>query len=197
MSRAQKPARLSPDAFVLQAPPKSRPICETLRALLRAKAPGLREVIKWSFLCYEGRRLVVGVGAFKGFASLAFFRGAELRDPDRLLTHGAGNASTRSVRFKSVEEIPVAKLRRLVQEAVELDARTAGQKLKRLTRPELPIPEELAAALRSAPEEDARFARLAPGCRREYIEWLTAAKRPETRTRRLGLVLAALRAKAK
>lgn len=38
------------------------------------------------------------------------------------------------------------------------------------------------------------FGRLSPSCQREYLVWLTTAKRPETRARRLAEILTALKA---
>ncbi|HSP77680.1 MAG TPA: YdeI/OmpD-associated family protein, partial [Myxococcaceae bacterium] len=43
----------------------------------------------------------------------------------------------------------------------------------------------LAAALRKNTQARKTFESLAPGHRREYIEWITEAKRPATRLRRL------------
>lgn len=47
------------------------------------------------------------------------------------------------------------------------------------------IPEDLAAAFVTAPEALARFNGLSYTNRKEYAAWLTDAKRPETRARRL------------
>ena len=44
----------------------------------------------------------------------------------------------------------------------------------------------LAAALRKSAKAAAAFKAFPPSHRREYIEWITVAKRPETRTRRLA-----------
>ena len=51
---------------------------------------------------------------------------------------------------------------------------------------DLPIPLELRAALDRAPEAAKAFEDLSPSCRREYLEWIGSAKRPETRERRIG-----------
>ena len=51
-------------------------------------------------------------------------------------------------------------------------------------RPELALPAELAAALRTAPEARARFDALAPSHRREYVRWVTDARRADARERR-------------
>lgn len=50
---------------------------------------------------------------------------------------------------------------------------------------ELPIPGEMEVALKKDREVWKNFTNLAPGYRRQYVGWLTAAKKPETRQRRL------------
>jgi hypothetical protein len=47
------------------------------------------------------------------------------------------------------------------------------------------IPPDLAAALSSHPEAAARFEAMGHTHRKEYAAWITSAKRPETRQRRL------------
>jgi len=55
------------------------------------------------------------------------------------------------------------------------------------------VPEDLSSALRAAGLHD-RFASLAYTHRREYVEWVTGAKRAETRTRRVSKAIAMVRA---
>jgi hypothetical protein len=57
---------------------------------------------------------------------------------------------------------------------------------------ETPLPEDLAAAL----DEDARafFDGLAPSHRKEWVRWVEEAKKPETRTARIGKTAEALKA---
>lgn len=50
---------------------------------------------------------------------------------------------------------------------------------------ELPIPGEMEVTLRKDPQVWKNLNNLAPGYRKQYIGWLTTAKRPETRERRL------------
>ena len=46
-------------------------------------------------------------------------------------------------------------------------------------------PDDLAAALEAHPEAGAACRKLPPSHRREYLEWINDAKRPETRRRRI------------
>jgi len=50
---------------------------------------------------------------------------------------------------------------------------------------EMPVPHDLQIELHDDPEAGAAFAALPPSHRREYIDWILAAKRPETRMRRV------------
>jgi hypothetical protein len=47
------------------------------------------------------------------------------------------------------------------------------------------VPPDLRTALRADPEANAAFAQLSFTHRREYVEWVEEAKRPETRARRI------------
>jgi uncharacterized protein YdeI (YjbR/CyaY-like superfamily) len=40
------------------------------------------------------------------------------------------------------------------------------------------MPDDLAAALAANPAAQATYDGFPPGCRREYLEWVTQAKRP-------------------
>jgi hypothetical protein len=48
------------------------------------------------------------------------------------------------------------------------------------------LPSDLQAALAVDPDAEAAFASLSFTHRREYVEWVEEAKRPETRSRRIG-----------
>lgn len=54
------------------------------------------------------------------------------------------------------------------------------------------VPDDLAAALAEAGIADA-FAALAPSHRKEYVRWITEAKRPETRAKRVAEAIPMIR----
>jgi uncharacterized protein YdeI (YjbR/CyaY-like superfamily) len=56
------------------------------------------------------------------------------------------------------------------------------------------VPDDLATALAGDASAEAAFAQLLYTHRREYVEWVTEAKREETRRRRIEKTLARLRA---
>ncbi len=60
--------------------------------------------------------------------------------------------------------------------------------LRKVVKPQKPVPKappEFEAALRKSKKASAAFAALSPSCKREYIEWIADAKRPETRDKRI------------
>lgn len=55
------------------------------------------------------------------------------------------------------------------------------------------LPEELADALAAAPDAKAAFEALPPSHRREYVQWVAEAKKPETRVTRAQKTVTRLR----
>lgn len=157
--------------------------------------PDLTESIKWNNLCFSGRKLVCGVAACKRHLALFFFRGTELPDPARLFTVGGeNNTNVRSVRITSLEGFNRAALRELLRAAVELDADPMIPPAPKVKRKPWPMPDFFKKALAEKRHRVAaeNFRRFSPTYQREYVVWLTLAKLPETRERRLKETLAAL-----
>jgi len=184
----------TPDTWVDSCPAFSRPICSELRELILRWEPDLTESIKWGSLCFSGHKLVCALGAFQRHASFVFFRGTELPDPAALFHQGEGNTNIRTVRLISLEKVDRAALRRLLHTAVALDARPDIPPLPPRKREPWPMPDFFAQALKANKKAAAGFAALAPTYQREYLVWLTSAKREETRSQRLAQTLTALAA---
>jgi uncharacterized protein YdeI (YjbR/CyaY-like superfamily) len=55
--------------------------------------------------------------------------------------------------------------------------------------PETAIPDDILATLNAVPEAKARFDRLPPSHKAEYLKWVLEAKRPDTRARRVGAMV--------
>jgi hypothetical protein len=192
-NRGNSPGR-TPETWLDSSPQLSRSLCGELREMIQRWAPDLTESIKWGALCFSGRKLVCGLGAFKGHAGLSFFRGTELPDPRGLFNQGQGNTNIRTIRFTALVGFDRAALRRLVHAAVELDARPDIPPVQPRKREPWPVPAFFTEALKKSKKASTFFASLAPTYQREYLVWLTTAKREETRAQRLTQTLAALAA---
>lgn len=189
------PKTKDPEEWLELAPDFSRPLAVELRGLILRAAPDLTEAIKWNMLCFSGRKLVCGLSACKKHVSIAIFRGTELADPARLFDAvGEGNTNMRSIRLTTLAGFDRAAFTTLLHAAVELDDRRDVPPAPKVKREPWPVPDFFAKALRRDKKAAAGFAALSPSCQREYLVWLTMAKRPETRERRLAETLAALAA---
>lgn len=176
------------------APDFSAPMLDQVHEWILTWEPDLTECIRWNMLCFAGRKLVCGLSACQKHLGLAFFRGTELPDPTRLFTPAENNTNIRSLRITSLDGFNPVALRALLHAAVELDADVTMPPLPKVRREPWPVPEFFALALarRTNRAAAAGFSRLSPTCQREYLVWLSTAKRPETRERRLAETLAAL-----
>lgn len=174
------------DAYIAKSAPFARPILTHLRALVHETLPGLDEALKWGMphFIYKGKNLA-GIAAFK--AHCAFVIHGDGRQGDAMGQYG---------KIASLADLPGDN--ELKSKLVEAQQRIdqAGTALKpkapRTPRPELPIPPEFAAALDASPAARATLDGFAPSHRREYVQWITEAKRPETRDKRIAEAIALL-----
>lgn len=191
-----RPSRTKdPDEWIETRDEFSRPICEELREVVQHFGPDFSESVKWNMLCFSGRKLVCAIGGFRRHAVLCFFRGAELQSA--LFNRGEGNTAIRGIRFVSADALDRKALGRLIAAAAALDLEPPMPLPPKPKREPWPMPEDLAAALKGSPSAAAFFAGLKPTYQREYMVWVSTAKRPETRARRLEQTVRALVARRK
>ena len=167
------------DAYIAKAQPFARPMLERAREMIHRALPEVEEGIKWGAPAFmiKGKN-VAGLAAFKAHTALM------LTADD---TAGGGMGSYGKV--KSLDELPSEEdLTKRLHFAREMLAQ--GKALRtvpeRAPKADIPVTQDFAAALREVPAAQAFFDGLAPGQRREYLEWITGAKREETRSKRLA-----------
>lgn len=188
MSGVRSPAV---DAYVAQAPEFARPILEKIRAAFHAGCPELEERIKWGVPSFEYKGLLGGMAAFKRHVAFGFWKSRLMKDFEATFGRAAG-ASVMRARVESPKDLPPRKvLVTMVKAAKRLnDEGIKEPKLARVqSRIRVSVPADLKAALAKAPRARAFYEGLAPSHRRDYVEWITAAKRPETRARRVVTTL--------
>ena len=136
----------------------------------------------------SGDGILCGFAAFKAHAVFGFWRGT--------LIVGKDHAKTREAMgqfgcLASLKDLPSKRvLLGYVKEAMRLNAQGIKAPPKHKPRKQaLPVPADLAAGLRKSPKAKVAWAEFSPSARREYIEWITEAKRTETRAERLKTTL--------
>lgn len=172
------------DGYIAKAQPFARPILEKVRERVHAAMPDAEEAMKWGHptFCRRGQ-IVLGTAAFKAHAVVHFWRAPELGFETK------NEAMGQLGKLTSVGNLP-ADLDAMISKAAELAA--TSRPPPRPKREPKPMPEvhpELEAALGKAPKAKAIFEAFPPSCRREYLEWVSEAKRDETRAKRIATTI--------
>lgn len=111
----------SPDAYVAALDGWRRACVDELRAAVR-EAPELDEVIKWGNVAYLAHGPVLMIRAEDERVLLGFWRGQRLREIEPRLRPG-GKYEMATLELRDGTTIDPATVRRLVSEAVALNAR--------------------------------------------------------------------------
>jgi uncharacterized protein YdeI (YjbR/CyaY-like superfamily) len=170
-------------AYIERAMPFAQPILRHVRAAVHAAVPDAAETMKWSmpFFTLNGRDMAM-MAAFKAHAGVGIFDGSAM---------GGGEAMGNCGKLTSAADVP-ADLAARLQAAAALAA--AGKPMRaaapRPAKTDIAMPDDLAAALAVHPAADLQFASFPPGARREYLEWVTGAKQPATRAKRIATTVA-------
>lgn len=179
------------DAYIAKARPFAQPILEHLRELMHTACPEVEETIKWSMPSFVLHGVILGnIAAFKEHCSIGLW-GPEMA---AVLAGDGATQSTGMGKFgklQSLKDLPSDKaLLGYFRQAATLIA--SGERTKSFSRPAKKaakaapeIPAELIAALKKNKVAHAAFATFSPSGQREYAEWISEAKRPETKEKRV------------
>lgn len=179
--RVKKDKRV--DAYIADAAGFAKPILEELRRRVHAHAPEIEESLRWgapTFL-YKGK-ILAGMAAFKAHCVFGFWHPL-LRQEDTSLEGRNGFGRMESLR----DMPPKAQFVRLTKEAMRLiDENVKAPAKPKVAKAPAAVPADLDKALKKNKKAYATFAAFAPSARRDYIEWITEAKREETRAKRVA-----------
>src|SRR5262249_19807558 len=120
---------------------------------------GLTEELRWGCPCYTFQKSnIVLIHGFKEYCALLFFKGALLKDPNRILIQQTKNVqAARQTRFTTIREIakmePV--LKAYIKEAIEVEK--AGLEVRFRKTSEFKIPEEFQIKLDEIPNLKTAF----------------------------------------
>jgi uncharacterized protein YdeI (YjbR/CyaY-like superfamily) len=157
----------------------------------------LEETVKWGSPVYTfNGNNVVGLGAFKSYVGIWFFQGAFLKDEKKKLINAQEGKTKglRQWRFNAADEIDADLVKGYVFEAIENQKQ--GKEIKPTRGKALVIPSELESALNQNKALQMQFNELSLSCKREYAEYITEAKREDTKIRRLEKIIPMIMEKA-
>jgi uncharacterized protein YdeI (YjbR/CyaY-like superfamily) len=177
------------DAYIAKSADFAKPILKHLRKAVHAGCPQVVETIKWSMPHFDYKGVMCGMAAFKEHCAFGFWKADLILNRDNQ-TEKSGMGSFGCI--KSVADLPAEKtLIGYVRKAAALNE--AGIKAPGRTQPKkrapIPVPDDFLAALKKNAKARKTFENFAPSHRREYLEWITEAKREETRKERMAKTL--------
>ncbi len=180
------------DAYIAKAAPFAQPILRHLRELVHEACPTATETLKWghpSFL--HGDKILCGMASFKAHCTFGFWH----QEMEKIIGRDGEKAATAMGslgRITALSDLPDDKrMLGYIRRAAELIAAgtPARPTQRRGPAKELKVPTDLLSALKKNKKAAQAFAGFAPSHRNEYVEWITEAKRAETREKRLATTL--------
>jgi len=170
------------DSYIENANAFARPILERLRQWAHRHCPECEETLKWSapHFAYKGK-MFCGMSAFKEHCSFGFWHPLMRRNDSSL--EGMGSFG----KIRSLADLPKeAEFAKMARQAMTLtDDNVKAPPKPTKPRPKLVTPDELKAALAKSKKASATFEGFNYTHKKEYVEWITEAKREETRSARV------------
>lgn len=170
------------DAYIARQREFAKPILTYIRAAVHEACPGCEETLKWSMPAFMSNGILCSMAAFKEHASFGFWKHELVLGTPRREAMGSFG------RITSVADLPPRpRLLKLIRKAVQLNA--DGVKPRRRAAPAkkaIAMPADFRGALAANRKARANYDAFPPSHRREYLEWITEAKRADTRSRRIA-----------
>lgn len=168
------------DGYIARSGDFAKPILKHFRELVHAAIPDVNETMKWSAPHFEYEGVLAGMAAFKQHCNFILWKAP-------LVMGGNGNAEGGPLRkITRLADLPSD---RTISKWLAASAKLNEQRVRtpRTAKPKRPIavPRELKSALAKNKRAATVFENFPPSDKREYAEWISSAKGPDTRQRRV------------
>lgn len=176
------------DAYIARSAHFAKPILTHLREVVHEACPPVEETIKWGAPHFDYHGMMCSMAAFKAHCAFGFWKASLVLDDNNPKSQ---EAAGHFGRITSVADLPPKKtMIGYIKKAMELNEQAVRPK-RRPKHPKKPlkVPPYLTAALKKNKKALTTFESFPPSHQREYVEWITEAKREETRERRLATAL--------
>jgi len=171
------------DAYIEKSADFAKPILTHLRETVHFAVPDVEEAMKWSFPHFLHKGMLCSMASFKEHCAFGFWKGSLVLDGNQ-----KRDAMGHLGRITSLRDLPSKKeLTGYIKKAAALNdqgVKVARKPTGAVSKP-VRVPTDLASALKKNKQAKSAFDAFSPSHKREYIEWITDAKRDDTRARRL------------
>jgi uncharacterized protein YdeI (YjbR/CyaY-like superfamily) len=169
------------DAYIAKSREFAKPILKYLRTVVHEGCPECEETLKWGMPAYTYEGILAMTPSFKEHCAFVLWKHSLITDIRRDAMGGLG-------KIRSLSDLPARKtLIGYVRKAAKLNEQGVKSPSRSKDRPKKPVrvPPELKAALAKSSKARAVFEAFPPSHKREYCDWISGAKTPETKSRRL------------
>src|SRR5437016_411042 len=167
------------DAYIRRAAPFAQPILKQLRKIVHTGCSDVEETIRWNSPFFDHKGPICFMAAFSRHCVFGFWKGALLFGKKHKSAMGHFGRITSIDDLRSEKE-----LIGYVRKAAELNERGVKKSRPR-AKQTLAVPSDLRAALQKNAKAKKAFDDFSYSHKKEYLDWITSAKRDETRRRRL------------
>lgn len=177
------------DVYIEKAQPFAQPILRKIRSLVHKACPEVTETIKWGMPSFEYKGPMFGMAAFKQHAVGGFWKSKLLKDPENYLgerKNKGGEAMGNLGCLRTLKDLPPEKVFiDFIRQHMKLNEMGIKPEKVKTAKAEIQVPDDFVRALNKNKKAKTVFEKFAPSHKREYLQWITEAKREETRMKRI------------
>lgn len=175
------------DEYINKSADFAKPILMHLRELIHQTCPEVTETKKWSFVCFEYKGMMFNFAAFKKHCAFGFWKAVLMKDPLLIQNAKSESAMGHLGKITSLNDLPSdKKIIAYIKEAMKLNEMGIifpQKKSKEIM--ETIVPENFLASLKKNKKAFDNFEAFAPSHKKEFVQWISEAKREETRIKRI------------
>lgn len=172
--------------YIAERPEWQRKLMVRFRQLIHSVDGNIEENWRWSAPHFDhSDHIMLGMLGFKEHVAVWFHKGALIKDPKKLFEK-ADEKGMRSYKVKEGGTINEAAFLDLVKKAVALNQKGTKVTDAKPARKALEVPDDLMAVLEHDEKAMSVWNKATYSWKKEFVEWITDARKDETRKRRIA-----------
>ena len=172
--------------YIAERPEWQRKLLVRVRQLIHSVDQQVEENWRWNAPHFDhSGTIMLGMLAFKEHVAIWFHKGALIKDPKKLFEK-ADEKGMRSYKVMEGHAINEAAFLDLVKKAVALNQKGTKVSDAKPARKALEVPVDLMAVLEHDEQAMSVWNKATYTWKKDYVEWITDAKKEETRKRRIA-----------
>lgn len=174
--------------YIIKSEAFAKPVLRYLRDIVHKACPEVEETMKWGFPHFDYKGMMCGMASFKQHCTFGFWKASLMKDNHKVFIKGENVGVGDFGNIKDIQDLPPAKIIiEYINEAMKLNDEEISFQFKKKTntaeRKELIIPDYFIKAVKKNKKAFKTFNNYSYSHKKEYIEWITEAKREEIRNK--------------